>query len=132
MEVAISNPSKRLFSFQFSDGVGRVAQNTGNICSLFLPLLRVCVSLDTKLAKRRHLKKKYGRASVQKANYNFSVPVVYLPVQFMPVIRTHRGQQNYEIGTKCKPRAQEVWSKCKANFSLLLTKHYAKKSYGGN
>jgi hypothetical protein len=39
MKVAISNPSKRLFSFQFSEE-GRDI-NTENIFGSFLPLLRV-------------------------------------------------------------------------------------------
>jgi hypothetical protein len=39
MKVAISNPSKRLFSFQLSKE-GR-DKNSENIFSLFLPLLKV-------------------------------------------------------------------------------------------
>jgi hypothetical protein len=58
MKVAIPIPSKRLFSFQFSEE-GR-DKNTENIFSLFLPLLKVVLSLDIKTAKYRNLTRKKG------------------------------------------------------------------------
>jgi hypothetical protein len=56
MKVVLSNPSKRLFSFQFSERREREREiNTGNIFSLFLPFIEGCMGLESGTAKYKYV-----------------------------------------------------------------------------